>query len=92
MQYYEIYAGGVVSGEIVIETRQTPDENGLVVMSTHEYHRAFSDVGRECRGQDNYHQGYDATSSDSCVCLHPRDVAFDSTEVQAALHGERVHA
>ena len=78
--YYEIYAGGVITGELVISTMKEPDDDGNVIMTRDEYKDAFSRVGRERRWAENYHEDYDVTSSENVVVLHT--LPYDNPNVQ----------
>jgi hypothetical protein len=83
MFYYEIYAGGVISGELVVETPKSPDRNGNVLLSQREYDSALSSVGRNCRGNSNYYEGYDVTTLGNRVVLHA--LPFDHPSIQKLL-------
>ena len=85
MNYYEIYPGGEITGEIVIETEIAADADGLVVMSEAEYDRSFSRVDRRRRMSMNYHEHYDVTTSNGVAVLHPRGIPLDDPRVSAAL-------
>jgi hypothetical protein len=84
MKYYEIYAGGERGGEIVIKTEQSPNDDGIVVLTADDYDNAFSSVGRSGRGTDGYHENYDVTTYVDCVVLHPSDIAFDDQRIDEA--------
>jgi hypothetical protein len=83
MNYFEIYPGGMITGELVIETDKSPDEDGNILMTSEEYDNAFSKIGRESRHQMNYYQGYDVTNHDGRVVLHR--LPFDHPSVQELL-------
>jgi len=85
MEYYEIYPGGEVSGEIVIETCGAEDENGIIVLTTDEYEDSFSAVGRERRCEYDYHEDYEITENDGMVAIYPNNIDFDGPEVRAAI-------
>jgi hypothetical protein len=70
MTYYEVYPGGVIAGEVVIET-EAPSVDGVVILTEDEYDGSFSPVGRELRGDARYRRGYDVTTYGGRVALHP---------------------
>jgi hypothetical protein len=85
MQFYEIYAGGTQSGEIVVATAVAPDADGVIVLTERAYNSGFGVVGRERRGRDDYHEGYDCTSfRGGTVVLHSSEIEYNDPRIEAA--------
>lgn len=79
--YFEVYPGGKITGEIVIETDKKPDKNGLVLLSEDDYNYA-SNATRRLRGAKNYYEDYDHVSDKGWVVLFPaKKFRFDSKPV-----------
>lgn len=93
IDYYEIYPGGERTGEIIIQTERSEDDDDIVAMPQAEYDQASCiDRDRDNRGDINYHTGYQVTTfrpgDSQCTfavaVLHPRSIRFDDPRVAAA--------